>query len=66
MPLTEEQKDYLRKLCKTLSLDALVKLKKGNIEGIKDFDTKKIDPYLIKEHEEMKEIIKEEINLRNS
>jgi hypothetical protein len=65
MALSEEQKHYLNHLCDTLSINALVELKKGNIEGIKDFNTKLIDPNLIAEHEEMKEILKECINRRN-
>lgn len=65
MALSEEQKIYLDYLCKDLSLDALVKLKKGNIRGIKDFNTKIIDPDLIKENMEMKEILKKCINIRN-
>ncbi len=65
MSLTTDQRKYLTDLCKTLSTDSLLKLKKGNIAGIKDFDTKKIDPDLIEEHKEMKEIIKKEINIRN-
>lgn len=65
MSLSQEQKDYLIKLCNELSIDALLKLKKGNIKGIKDFNTKLIDPLLIAEHEEMKEILKECIRRRN-
>jgi len=65
MPLSKEQKEHLNQLCKDLSLNNLVELKKGNIEGIKDFNTKLIDPDLIVEHNEMKEIIKKEIMKRN-
>ncbi|MDP2302072.1 MAG: hypothetical protein Q8N03_06585 [Ignavibacteria bacterium] len=65
MALSADQIDYLEKLCLSLSLDSLVQLKKGNIKGIKDFDTKMIDPDLIAEHKEMKEIIKKYINLKN-
>lgn len=64
MSLSKEQKEYLEGLCRKLSDDALLKLKKGNIEGIKDFNTKLIDPDLIEEHKEMKEIIKREFNRR--
>lgn len=65
MPLSQEQRDYLTKLCNELSIDSLLQLKKGNIKGIKDFDTKLIDPLLIIEHEEMKEILKECSRRRN-
>lgn len=65
MALSENQKIYLENLCSSLSLASLVQLKKGNIKGIKDFDTKMIDSDLISEHKEMKEIIKKYINLKN-
>jgi len=65
MPLSQEQKEYLTILCNELSIDSLLQLKKGNIKGIKDFNTKLIDPALIEEHEEMKEILKECIRRRN-
>ena len=65
MCLSEEQKKYLESLCSKASLDELIKLKKGNIEGIKDFKTKLIDPELIIEHEDMKEILKKWINIKN-
>ena len=65
MTLSREQKENLKQLCRDLSLNSLVELKKGNIEGIKDFNTKLIDPDLIREHKEMKEIIKKEIMKRN-
>lgn len=63
--LSLQQKEYLENLCATLSLESLVELKKGNIKGIKDFNTKLIDPDLIAEHKEMKEIIKKYINIKN-
>lgn len=64
MSLTEGQKKYLIVLCKTLSIESLLKLKKGNIEGIKDFNTYLIDPNLIREHKEMLNIINNEIRKR--
>ena len=65
MSLSKQQLERLKDLCEKLSLDALLKLKKGNIEGIKDFNNKEIDPDLIAEHKEMKEIIKKAINKKN-
>ena len=65
MGLSKKQVKYLNTLCEKLSINALVSLKKGNIEGIKDFNTKLIDPDLIEEHKEMKEIIKKWINKKN-
>jgi len=65
MSLSKNQKDYLSNLCEIHSIDDLLKLKKGNIEGIRDFNTKLIDPDLIAEHKEMKEIIKKAINKKN-
>lgn len=64
MALSNDQIEYLNFLGRTASIDSLVDLKKGNIKGIKDFDTKKIDPALIAEHAEMKEILKRWINKR--
>ncbi|MFA6599184.1 MAG: hypothetical protein WCS69_15785 [Ignavibacteriaceae bacterium] len=65
MALTQEQKTYLDNLCLSLSIDSLLQLKKGNINGIDDFNTKLIDSDLISEHKEMKEIIKKHINIKN-
>jgi hypothetical protein len=65
MALSTQQKEYVNNPCESLSLEALVELKKGNIKGIKDFNTKLIDRDLISEHIEMKEIIKKYINIKN-
>ena len=66
MALSVQQIEYLEKLCTELSIKSLVELKKGNIKGIKDFNTKLIEPDLIAEHLEMKEIIKKCINTKNN
>lgn len=63
--LVGREKD-IEDFLKTLSDDALSKLKNGNIRGIKDFETKAIDEGLNEEHDIMKELIKKEINRRNN
>ena len=66
MALSNEQRDYLESLGQVLSIESLVELKKGNIAGIKDFNTKLIDPDLINENKEMKEILKRFINKKRN
>lgn len=65
MSLYEKQLKELKRICSKLSLENLVNLKIGNIKGIKNIRTKELDIELIRQHKEMKEIIKKEINKRN-
>ncbi|MDH3292049.1 MAG: hypothetical protein OEQ75_13655 [Gemmatimonadota bacterium] len=63
--LSKDQLAELERLVRELSDDALSKLKSGNIEGVRDRLSREIDPDLIAEHDEMKEIIKAEFRRRN-
>ena len=66
MTLSNEQREYLEFLGQVLSVESLVEFKKGNIVGIKNFNTKLIDPDLINENKEMKEILKRIINKKRN
>jgi len=60
------REEEIEKYLQTLPDANLGQLKKGNIEGIKDFITKGLDEGLIEEHKLMKEIIKKEFRRRQN
>lgn len=64
--LLKGREKELKAYFENLSDEILEKLKKGNIEGIKDFITKGLDNGLIEEHKLMKELIKKEFNRRQN